>query len=395
MENTLPEANWLKWVRQIAAFGLLAYLASFFFLGSSQQKTLFYVLVALPNLALFADLRLLLRNHKIPVSLTLIFVAYFALSSLWSQDGHLVEGLKRALYVICLMLAVNSTMNMRRDSARLIPYFILIVGSCAACLICFMVISKGLASADHSAILSERLSLQQLVGWGDSNPINTAVYFGLVILTAWWTFPQSRSLMKFGLLLLMTVSVAVIFLSKSRGPFLAVAFTLFLISLVRRHRDDLILWAIALLTGIAAVLYFNLLPMILDRASSPNYRVEIWLHTIELIKEHLFFGQGFGQSADIPISSEGSSVIVTHAHASVLETFRVGGLVGGILFLAMVASIFSRSLAHDRERRFFVYWLIFGLICLTTNGRLPLGRPSVEWFAFWIPLFLLTRHDNA
>lgn len=380
----------MKWGRRIVAFGLLAYFASFYFLGSTAQKTLFYVLVAAPSLILFLDFpQLLRREHGVPTLFVLGFVTYFALSSLWSSDGQLANGLKLALCITCLLLAVHSTMGMRSDSGILLQRFILIVGTCAACLYILFFIGEAFRTPDHSTILSSRYTLRMLSGQGDGNPINSAIYFGVAVLAAWWVFPHTRPLERLGLLVSIGASMAIMFISQSRGPFLSLILVLALISTLRRSRDDLVLWGIVSMAGLAAVVGLNLIPQILDRAGTPNYRLEIWRYAVELIKANLFFGQGLGQSADIPFSVDGHGVVtVGHSHSSVLETFRVGGLVGGFSFLAMVLVIASRAVKLNRGNSFFVFWLVYGLLCLATNGRLPFIRPSIEWFAFWVPLFL-------
>jgi hypothetical protein len=373
---------------------LLAYLASFFFLGS--RHTLFYLLIALPGIFLLTDLRRLLQDqYRVPVSLVLVFVSYFALSSLWSKDGAIVDGAKLALCVICLMVTVHSTMNILSDSGDRIRRFILIAGSCSAIFFCVLFVGKMFVSGEYSSILSARYTLRALSGSGDNNPINTAIYFGVIVLAAWWTFPGSRPWTKLGLLLVTGASVTVMFLTQSRGPFLSLFVVLFTLSVFRRHRDDLMLWGIAAATGVAAVLWLDLIPSIMERAGSPNYRTGIWLHVIESIKDNLLFGRGFGDSADIPISlGNGGVVTVGHSHSSILETFRIGGLIGGVLFLTMVFSIAHRSLRKSPGGCFFVLWLFFGLLCLSTNGRLPLRRPSIEWFALWIPLFFVLFTPN-
>ena len=389
--NMLDKTAMMMWVRRIAAYGLLAYLASFFFLGPTSQKTLFYLVVAAPSIILFADFRRLLQEEqRISVLVALIFLAYFSSSALWSVDGRVANGLKLALCIICLMLAVHSTMSMRNDSGTLVRHFILIVGACAVCAYLFMIAGKTLGASGYSAMVSERLSLRALSGWGDNNPINSAMYIGLVPLAAWWSFDKSRPLAKIGLLFLIASGMAIMFLTKSRGPLLSLTVTLFLISALRRNKDDLILWGVIVSSSIAAVLSFDLIPLIVDRATSPNYRLGIWMNAIELIKQNLFFGQGLGDSADIALSIDNSDVvIVSHSHSSILETFRVGGIVGGLLFLAMLVSITCRLPEKNSERCFFVFWLVFGLLCLSTNGRIPLIRPSIEWFAFWVPLFFV------
>lgn len=395
MIGTLDGSSWVRRIRLLVALGLLSYLASHYFLGSS--KTFFYSLVAIPSVVLAMDLRHLLQGtQRTSVSMVLAFVTYFALSALWSADGQLVNGTKLALSVICLMLAVHSSMCLRPDSPSLIRRFILIVGSVAACLYCLAFIGKAAGAvgaagaAGYADILSPRYTLRALTGSGDNNPINTAIYFGVITLAAWETFPQTHAWKKLGLLLLMGSCIALMFLTKSRGPFLSLAVVLFAASILRRHRDDLVIWGGVATAGLTALTYFDLIPVIMDRAASPNYRGEIWQHAIELIKDNLFFGQGLGESADIPIAAgSGGAVIVGHSHSSILETFRVGGLVGGTLFLALVFSITRQWLKKRTESWFFVLWLAFGLLCLSTNGRLPLIRPSIEWFAFWIPLFFI------
>ena len=388
MLNQTPS---MKWIRRIVAFGLLAYLASFFFLGSSAQKTLFYLLVAAPSIILFIDLpRLLRREHRVPTLFVLIFVTYFALSSLWSSEGTFANGLKLALCIICLLLAIHSTMSMRNDSELLFQHFILIVGTCAASLYLFFFIGDAFRTTEHSTLLANRYTLRMLSGQGDGNPINSAMYFGLVVLAAWWTFPHRSPWEKLGLLVSIGASVTIMLITQSRGPLLSLVVVLALTSALRRSRDDLALWGLASVAGLAAVISFNLAPQILDRAGSPSYRFDIWRNAIELIKANLFFGQGLGEAADIPFLVDGHGVVtVGHSHSSVLETFRVGGLVGGFSFLAMVLAIACRSLRLGKGNCFFVFWLVYGLLCLSTNGRLPFIRPSIEWFAFWVPLFLV------
>jgi hypothetical protein len=52
-----------------------------------------------------------------------------------------------------------------------------------------------------------------------------------------------------------------------------------------------------------------------------------------------------------------------------------------------------------RGRLFFLLWLLYGTLCLLSNGRLLLIRPwQIEFFAFWIPLLCLyfsTRLANS
>lgn len=388
-------------IRLLAGIGMLSYLGSFFFLSSGAQKTLFYIVVAIPGLLLVRDLRYLLQQGKNTAVVSfLLVVSYFALSSLWSDNGDLLRGVKVAACLVCLLLVTNATVRLRPDSATLIRQFILVVGTIAVGFYCIAVAGKIVSSGHFAVVLTQRHSLRTIGGIGDSNPINGAIYLGVVILAAWWAFPNSRPLGKLGLLVLMASGTGLMFLTQSRGPFLSLIVTLFAVALARRHRDDFMLWGFALVAGVASAFYLNLVPTIVERANAPNYRLGIWFQAIELIKENLYFGQGLGQSADIPVAGDSLEFVVSHSHSSILETFRVGGIAGGLGFLLMLFFNARIQPTTNDERRFFLFWLFFGILCLSTNGRLPFLRPSVEWFALWIPLFLASlthasRHDSS
>jgi hypothetical protein len=64
-------------------------------------------------------------------------------------------------------------------------------------------------------------------------------------------------------------------------------------------------------------------------------------------------------------------------------------MIGGVLFLAMLAFMLNRVTLKS-PAFFALLWLIYGVLCLSTNGRLLLIRPwQIECLAFWIPLLCL------
>lgn len=392
MTGAWQEPRWIGRVRILVGIGLLGYLGSFFFLSSSEQKTLFYIGVALPSLLLIPDLwraPIIARDRENKAALSfLVVIVYFALSSLWSDEGNLFHGLKLALSLVCLMLAIHSTGTRLPNAAVAIRQFIMLVGAAAICFYCVVLAIQIDWNGGLPPLLAQRQSFRMISGIGDSNPINDAIYLGVVVLAAWWVFPSSSLRVKSALLVLMATGMALMLLTQSRGPVISLLLTLFLLALTRRHRDDFIVWGCALVVGTVVVFQLDLLPRLTERLDSPNYRLEIWSHALRLIEQHPFFGQGLGDSADIPVLGERRFFIVNHSHSSVLESFRIGGFVGGAALFLML--FFNARIAASRndERQFFLFWLLFGLLCLSTNGRLPVIRPSVEWFALWIPMLM-------
>ena len=369
------------WLGRWAMFGFALYLASYYVLDSSAQKTVFYLSVGVPGVLLLSRLPMLLGSHRRALSCLLALLGYLSISSVWGDRGELVSALKYSLYLICLVVAIDAAFRSGMRPAHVVTGLI-IVGALSA--IAYW--ASVLLQVDRLGELAGgRYSLYRLAGWGENNPISSAVVFGLTVLAAWWIFPDVGRLKKAALLGVILLCVGLMFLSKSRGPMVALVLTLGLISLWRRRTEDLLLWVGLAAIGAGAVVWLDLGSIIADRASAPNYRMEIWASSLELISAHPFFGQGFGESANITIRP---GVAVTHSHSTMLEFFRVGGLIGGVLCAAFLWASFSPLRAGKQASWFFLFWFVYGLGCLSTNGRLPLSHPSIEWFSFWLPLFL-------
>lgn len=364
-----------------AAFGLCIYMTSFFLLDSSQQKTIFYLLVAMPGIFLCVDLKSLFFSRPWAVSSLFFFLAYMVLSSFWSGKGDdaLIDSLKYSLMVILLLLSILSFS--RHKDGEFFLTLVLVLGGCL-CAFSFFMIFKNEYS--FTSLVAGRWSLQRINGLGEDNPITSAVICGLPVLAAWWRFPQSRWPVRFALSALIFLCFVLMFLTKSRGPILALIAAIVMLCVFRRAREDLALLVVFVLVGVLLIPLFDILSVIIDRAGSPNYRSEIWQGSIRLISENLFFGQGFGSTADIAYSGS----IATHSHSFFLEILRVGGFFGGAIFCVMLFAFIGKPFG-GRKEGFFILWLLYGLICLSSNGRLPLIRPSVEWFSLWIPLFCI------
>jgi len=375
---------WLKIQRLAkgwAVAGFFIYLISIYFLDSSQHKTFFYLLCALPGLLLFPRFAVLLRQLRWPVLSVFAFLAYFSLSALWSGHEALKDAAKFSLYLLCLLLCIEAVMRSGPLAAERIVCFFTILGGVSAIFYFAVLVFH---ESDFSALLAGRFSLYQLSGWGEDNPISSAVYFGVPVLAAWWTLPRAKWPTKMALGCVVILCVTLMFISKSRGPMLSLLITLGVISLYRRDKGDFYLWGSALLFALGVFVFTDVWSLLYARMEQPNYRSGIWMHALSLIQENFWLGQGFGRPVDIPMSN---GLTVTHSHSSVIEIFRVGGVIGGGLFGAMLLLCLGRLFPKDSAGWFFASWLLFGLLCLSTNGRLPLGRPAVEWFCFWIPLF--------
>lgn len=375
--NPACKNYFIRWV----AIGFLIYIASILFLDGRQHKSVFYFLVGLPSLFVICRFwRHFLLSDRSRV-LVVLLLCYFSLSALWSNsDVSVWVAAKYGVYILCLMVAAEAV------SIHFNPQFlvrgIVLVGGVA---VLFYTLSILFGDASVWSLVAGRSSLSKMVGWGEDSPITSAVNLGVIALAAWWIFPDSRWSSKVLLALLIMACVILIFFTKSRGPLLALVAVIFAIAMLRKTRSD---WQLIALLGVlvgGVFVFSNVGEVAFARAAAPNYRLEIWLESLQQIRESWIFGQGFGTSANIPIDT--SAGIVTHSHSSFLEMVRVGGVVGGGLFIWMLW-LLTRHALQQPISFFYLAWFVFGILCLATDGRLLLRGPSSEWFEFWIPLFL-------
>ncbi|WP_417780636.1 O-antigen ligase family protein [Stutzerimonas xanthomarina] len=367
-----------------AIAGLFLYLAAFYFLDSSGQKTLFYLLVGIPGLILIPRLLELYRQRPVELTMLVVFLIYMSASSLWSGTSTLDDALKYSMYLMCLLLVIDAAARQGVTTVHVLNW-LLVVGAVAA--VCYASALLGRFDSSSNWALA-RFSFEGMAGWGDDNPISSAIVLGLTVLIAWWKFPMSGRGKQLLLVALMLLCCVLILLTKSRGPLVALGIVLGLMSLHRRARGDLVLWGALLLSAAVGLVLFDLAGPLADRFAQPNYRMEIWSAAFTQIGDDIFAGQGFGREADIMIRP---GVVVTHSHSSFVEIIRIGGLIGGALVTALLWSVFVRRGVLSAGTGLFVFWFVYGIGCLSTNGRLPLIRPTIEWFAFWLPLLLTLR----
>lgn len=375
------------YVRNWITFGFFVYLGCFFVLSSSKILSFFLVFVVLPVLFLCLVSKFRCMQDKRAIFICAAFLGYLSLSSLWGEGGFF-KAIRYSVCILCLMISVEVVSQ--KYSANFIIKSIIFAGFIAA--LSFIVVILG-PGHDLITFVMERVSLYEISRWGNKNPIDSAVIIGIPVIAAWYFFPGRKIHVQ--LLLIVTIILCSLFMlaTQSRGPVLAVAITLLCIVLYRREKGDFFLLVLfAVLICIAFTLFNTFSDTFVDRFKQENYRLLVWHEALKLFMDHWAFGQGYGTSAKILIIPPSGSV--THAHNTAIEILRIGGIIGGVLFVYMFVSMVRFSYIRYRNK-FFLFWLLFGLLCLSTNGRLPLVYPGdVEFFAFWLPFLLFYFQKN-
>ncbi|MDR2926071.1 MAG: O-antigen ligase family protein [Azoarcus sp.] len=305
------------------------------------------------------------------------------ISAFWGE-GSMLRAAKDTFFMLCLALSAD-VITQNVSERILIKSVIIIGGVIAACYI-------GLWLQQWICLPSlkeQRFTIQSINRWGNDHAINTSLLFGIPIIASWYFFSGKAILLKLLLVATMMLCGFLMVLSKSRGPLLSAMLVLFCISLYRRKKEDFLFMFISV--GVV-FLFFNYLDHpLLERFKAESYRFYIWNKCLHLFKDYWLFGQGYGTSAEILLSGK---PLASHAHNTYLEILRIGGIVGGVLFIYMIVTVFRFSYIHAGNR-FFLYWMLFGALCMVTNGRLPLLRPShVIYIGVWIPFFLFYFSRN-
>ncbi len=376
--------NWI-------AFGFFVYLGAFFVWSTGGLTPVFLISIALPAVLLCIVTKFKCIQDKRAIFVCAIFLGYLSLSVLWGTGNHL-KGIVCTLCILFLMLSVEIVS--RRFSENAIIMFIIVTGLIAA--VSYVV---AIFLSDHSIkiLLESRYSFHEISGWGSKNIIDSTVIAGLPVIASWYFFPKKGWAVKLILAVTGMLCLALMFVSKSRGPTISVAITLLFISIVRRERSDLFLFFFIIALTVVAFLLLNFSDVIVARVQSESYRPYLWREAWGMFVDHWLFGQGYGTSAKIMIRE----LPMKHPHNTYIDILRIGGIVGGVLFVYMVSSMVRFSYIHSKNL-FFLFWLFFGLMCMIVDDGFPLHYPrEIVFFEFWIPLFLFyylrknQKHQNS
>lgn len=174
-------------------------------------------------------------------------------------------------------------------------------------------------------------------------------------------------------LLLFAVQVFSLFMTMSRGGWLGLAVAAFVfICLVRK---ELLLLAIPLMGAAVFVVpesIVNRFMTIFNFAdSSTSYRFKIWEITEAVIRDHFIVGLGLGH---LPFKMVFEQYIRTmpiyHAHNTFLQVFAEMGLIGFILFIVFMVSLFVNLARYPLKSEDRYVKIMGAALCASFAGML-------------------------
>jgi hypothetical protein len=382
-------------VAAYASVGILTFLTSFFWAPTRDFMHVVY------GLSFFGPVLLVLVLRKPDfrqyggwfTGLALLYAGYAAISTLWSDAPRLEFFAQHFLFLVVWLagtawLASRNQLNVGRI------YRVLIVCG-ALCSVIFQVIfhAQGFF-VGYDPSLGTRLGF---TSFGVTrNPNTIGFIFGAITLLAyvWWL--QSRGWREgVGRFLLLVLVGSAVLATQSRGPILALAFSLGLgFALYRgpsRKWKTHILAALMLFGGFTLAIQQQLIPNRWDSASmASSLRPEIWQHMItKTVDEHLWFGEGLVKTTRIHVPGQEVRLPFTHhAHNAFVDAFYWTGLVGLLLMCAHMLYVL-RHWSNSLKMLPLFLWFLFG--CLTALVDRPgfFEHLTPHWFVYWIPAGLI------
>ncbi|NOR70643.1 MAG: hypothetical protein GQ532_13280 [Methylomarinum sp.] len=363
-------------------FALTLFILGYFiFPTSSKQNTFFYIGVCIPIVLLLPAYFAKLKLQNWLIASTLIFSFYLFLNSLWSIHFSTEQTLRYLRYLFtlyCLFAAVLFVGYKKPNYSGFIFPALVVVG--------FFHSIYGIW--DHFNTFKDPFLHRYSATY--YNPIDSALRVGLLLLTCLWLMMESKTWRdKFLYLCLSIPFIIIILLAKSRGPQLALLVTLPFIAVFQEISfKKFTIFSLGILFAFGLVFFFSdSLKMLFSRGLTFPSRGEIWLVSIGESLEHFWFGQGASHKPSLKMADGG---VFTHSHNILLAIFRMGGFIGASLFLVnLFLCFFAGFTERKRLEKLWVIWLLFGVLCLMTNGQYPLTRPTSLWFAYWIPIIFI------
>ena len=225
-----------------------------------------------------------------------------------------------------------------------------------------------------------------------SNPILAGLFytpFALILFLNFCREKENKQWKEACMLGFISIFSYVVF-TWSRGPWIALAASLIVASLCLRNRTTKkilvlgsILLTVFLLSNIDEI-YRSFI------TTGFGNRVEIWNYTISKILNNPYYGYGWDSLFSFKTPTY-NNINHPHPHSLYLKIFYDLGLVGGLLFMALIFKLFHTAYNYRNEKLVQIATPIIasGCIGMMTDVSVIITRTNETWIFFWLPLALI------
>jgi O-antigen ligase len=378
----------------------LFFLGFFFFPSTKSHSNFFYVAVALPFLIFIfmkkVDLRSFFSSRIFLLST--IWLVYMFSTLFWADSCDLSDISKYGRRVLYVLMFLGVTIHLIQVYPNFIQRLLVLLCWTAA------IFAVGYIVVYYSQHPFPR---SRLYGFGQLyNPIMASSVYGIASIACLYLLQQQRTVKT--KLLYLGISVVLflyMLLTQSRGPLLAWGITIFgwtiLESLPYKGGKDgyhnkrrLVL---LLIFALAVVLFMRYPDFFKSRVlRTKTHRLEVWKQSLSQAKDAPYFGHGLNADTRVILSSgKGKKKLRLHYHSVYLTTLFYGGIVGLLLLIALVGSAVWQGWTRTVKLQKFLLtcMLLFGALCIVTDGHTLIRHPKPVWIFFWFPIALVAASE--
>lgn len=392
----------MEWVKRAGRLDriLLAWMSIGFFVqlagllfnnDGSRYATQMYLLLFVPAV-------LLLLKERLALSFWRQWPAYcFLALSVWvllvaglneGSDNSLGYWLKISLLLVVYLFAVARLVEQPRRFGR-----ILLATTAVAAVFAWLTLyyQFGVLERPLEYHAFRWIRLREL-GWNGfadlEHPIIAGLYYGTFAVVLTWFFVSARvTPVRTALWALAMLGLAFyVTLTFSRGAWfsLGAAGLVVLLLFPNRKSHGLLGLGVVLLLVMAYLFWPEIQS---ERKVGVNGRDQIWLNWFELLPQFWLYGEGAGADLEYYLGT----FRVIHAHSLYLQLWYEYGIVGIILFVALLASLLWKGWVcrANPVARLGLALLVFAMVAMVSDIYAIFHRPSPYWVVFWLPVGIL------
>lgn len=369
--------------RQVYYWAYAVFFCGFLFFPSSKgHNNFFYATLLVPSLIILGHLFATFRKNII-FNLIIAYLFYLVLTNFWGTNvsfENVAGQIKHLLYVLAFITAsIVVEACYPEKTGRLLP----IMAWTAT--LAFLV--STLWWYRTHPFPTERL--HDILGCLD-NPILASCIAGVACLALFEGLPKHETTsVRIAAGSALVINLTFIMLTQSRTALAALIPALLVLAIPYMRRNCRLL----VITGaLGLVIGFMLQDTLIAGFGRNSYRMDIWLATLEKIRPHLWWGQGYFCDT-FALQIDGDNM--RHAHNVFLATLRDGGIVGLLLLTGTVAAAGWSAWRQARATKHYLNLALvtFGTLAVFLDNDRLITNPEELWVFFWYPLCRVIAHD--
>lgn len=334
------------------------------------------------------------KNIKIGTPITLV-LALFLVSCLWSFD--IIESFQQAFYLVIQTIIIIFISQIKDLKFVLSRFFIagLIIGVAS-----FIVVQIDPFIATHQDSGNYQ-GLWEGVFFHKNNLANTMSFY--ILLNAFYLILISNKFKKG--LIIATILAQVYLIIKSGSTtgliLITMIFLLYFAAYINKHFKftflkaaiSMFVFVVVFYLGTTVLLNIDKIFAFFGKDTSFTGRDQIWLFSIEMIKERLILGYGYRSTFIVGSDFYNSFVVnfnVNSLHNGYLEYISYFGIVGVVLFIPLIYKYLNLAFNGIKEYKLINYlpiaFIIYlGVLNLTESAFIGSGN-AMLWI-FFVYLF--------